>query len=124
MHPVIIAGNGPRANIDVSPHRRVSNIREVVYLAAFADSGFLDLAEIADVGLPGQNCSGPQTGKGTDPGGLANFRPVQMRERKNLRIGSNGHIAKHTIGTDLHPVAKRHLSFKEAADIDENIPAA
>src|SRR5512139_2127489 len=48
--PVVVAGDRPRPHVDLPPHHRVAEVREVVRLRPLADPALLDLDEVADVG--------------------------------------------------------------------------
>src|SRR6476661_5550294 len=48
---VVVAGDRPGADVDVAPHRCITDVRQVIRLAALADGARLDLDEVADVNL-------------------------------------------------------------------------
>ncbi len=63
---IVVAGNGPRPNVDALPNSRVAQIGQVIGLRPFSQFALFNLDEISHLGPFSQNRSGPDMRKGAD----------------------------------------------------------
>ena len=88
---VVIAGDGPGADVGVGADFGVAEIGEVADLGAGAQCGGFDLDEIADLGAGSKVRSGPQTREGPDMRAGANPRAFDARKCVNMRAVGDLH---------------------------------
>ena len=82
---VVIAGDGPGADVGVGADFGVAEIGEVADLGAGAQCGGFDLDEIADLGAGSKVRSGPQPREWADMRAGANSRAFDARKCVNMR---------------------------------------
>src|SRR6185437_15122282 len=84
LEPVIVAGDGARADVAAGADRAVAEICQVVGLDAGAEPRVLHLDEIAEMDAIAQFRAGAQAGEGTDAGAIADGRADEMAEGGDL----------------------------------------
>ena len=89
-HPVVIAGDSPRADVGAFAHIGIAQIGQMADLHAFVQNGVLDLDEIADMHILGQFCAGAQPGKGADLRATADMAAFQMAKALDLGLAFDG----------------------------------
>ena len=62
VDPVIVAGDGARADVGLWPNSCVADVGQVIDLGASTDASLFDFDEIADLDDAVQLCAGTQTG--------------------------------------------------------------
>jgi len=118
---IVIAGDGPGTDVDRAPDLGITDITQVVDLAAFANSRFLGLDEVAHLGavansgLWPQSCKRPDAAVGPDLGGLDDA------VRLDRAAGPDQRISQHAVRANPHPVTQHHCALEDHADIDEHI---
>src|SRR5262245_64533858 len=68
LEPVVVAGDGPGADVAVGPHLAITQVGEMVGLRPGADRRLLGLDEVADVHALREPGARAQPGEGTDDG--------------------------------------------------------
>ncbi len=118
---IVVAGNAAGPYVDAAAHPGVTQIGQVVRLAAGADFAALDLDEITDVHVVMQNRLGPNSREGTDPAVLGHARAVDDTIGEDLRVGSDLGVADDAIGPNFHTPAQPHAADQDRIDIDEHV---
>src|SRR5690606_18739657 len=122
VDPIVVAGDGAGADIDPLAKGGVTDVAEVVDLAAGADHRLLGLDEIADPRPLAEYRAGPQPGEGPhldtrrqghgplDHGvGLDDCAVADLR------------IADQTVGSDGDVPPQADPAFKDAVDVDKAV---
>src|SRR4029453_6215534 len=121
---ILVAGDRPRADIDVAPEDRVAHVAEMIDLAAHANAACLDFDEIADVNLVGKNRRRPYARIRPNAAFCTNRGIFDKRERSDRGAVTDEYIPKHTVGADPDVVSELDFAFEDAVDVDHNIAAA
>ena len=124
VRAVVIRRDRSCAVVDVAPHRRVTDIGEMIRLGATTQRARLDLDEIADVDLVVESGAGAQARIRPDPAARTDRRVVQMRERQDRAAGGDRHIAQYAVRADVDVVSQRNRTFKHTSDIDAHVAPA
>ena len=67
---------------------------------------------------------GTQPRVGADAAAGADVGVLEVRERRDLRAGADGHVLQHAMRADRDVVAQRHRALEHAADVDAHVAAA
>ena len=118
---VIIAGDGPRADVDVTANAGIADVGEMADLGARTDRGLFDFNEVADVGPVRDVRLGSQAGEGSDLGTLPRPRVLDDRVGQDSAIGADGAIFEEAVGAYADAIAQLYLTLEEAVDIDGDI---
>src|SRR5690606_5895142 len=123
VHPIVVAGDGTRADIRAAAHLRVTDVGQVIDLRAGTQHGLLGLDKVADLGSGVQPGTGTQPGIRTDVTLLADLGAVQVAERLDHRAGLDHRITNHAVRLDDHPVLDHHPTFEHHVDVNADIPS-
>ena len=74
VRAIVVAGDRAGADVDVPADLSVTDVRQAVDLAAFADGALFHLYEIANLGAALEQRTGSQAGIRSDVAGFANPR--------------------------------------------------
>src|SRR5882724_11360053 len=110
VETIVIAGYRARADVRSGAHRGVAQIGQMAGLYTGAQSGGLDLDEVADVDVAFQHGTGPQPREGADNAVRPDLAPVQMTERADQRAARDlDAVTEHDVGFDDHIWLKRRV---------------
>ena len=101
---VIVAGDGAGTDVDATTDDAVAEIAEVVCLAVFADRGFLDLDEIADMRAAGQFGARTQAGERADDARTMGDYTLDIAMRMYHGTGGELHVFQPAECTDAHVI--------------------
>ena len=118
---VVIAGDGPRADVDVTANAGVADVGEMADLGARTDRGLFDFNEVADVGPVRDVRLGSQAGEGSNLGILPRPRVLDDRIGQDSAIGADGAILEEAVGAYADAIAQFYLTLEEAVDVDGDI---
>ena len=121
---IVIAGDRPRPDVDIPAGGRVTNIGEMVGLAARPKSACLDLDEVAHVHLVVQNGCRTNARVRSDATSRADFGAIDMRERRNVRAFADRDVLQHAVRCNRNARGERHRTFEDAADVDRDVASA
>src|SRR5256885_866046 len=116
VRSVVVAHDRAGADVDVSAHLAVADIREVIRLGACAYATRLDLHEVADVHALGEVRARARTDAsvGADAAVRADVRVLEVAEGLDARARPDRHALQHAIRADRDAVAELHLAFEDA----------
>src|SRR5574343_1142157 len=97
VHAIVIAGDGPSADVHLTAYRAVADVAQVVYLAANVDAAVLDFDEVADMRFFHQFGARAQAGEGADAAAVANLGAIDVGIRRDLHAIADHRIADHAI---------------------------
>src|SRR5439155_3998513 len=103
VHAVVVAGDGPAADVDLGADVGVAEIAEMIRLRAAAEARLFRLDEVADVHLVFQDRAGSD-----------------VRPRPHLRVVADAGFAGHAVGLEVHAIADGHVG-EHAAGVDAAI---
>src|SRR5262249_25468123 len=91
LEPVVVAGDGPGADVAVGPDLAVTQVGEVVGLRPRADRGLLGLDEVSDVHALREAGARAQPGEGPDDGRRADLGLLDpAAEQQAHAVGEDG----------------------------------
>src|SRR5258706_974201 len=98
---VVIAGDGPGADIAGGANPRIADIGQMIGFDALLQTRVLYFDEIADMHRFFQHRAGPEARERSHDGAGADFRPFEVAEGPDLGAPSHRHAgAEHDIGAD------------------------
>jgi len=89
---VVVAADGARPDISAGADKGVAEIGQMIGFGAGLDHRLLDLDEVADVRALAEPRAGPQPGKRSDQGVLADLRADDVRERADHGAVGDRHV--------------------------------
>ena len=105
--PVVIAGDGPGADVGPGPDLGIADVGQMVDLGALADRGFLELDEIADLGALAEPRAGADSRERADARLGADDRALDVAEGVDARaVGDVDAGAEHDMRLDRHVAAE------------------
>ena len=121
VHAVIIAGNRACADIGVRADGRITDIGQVVRLAAVPDGAVFHFHEIADVHVVRQFGIRAQARIRADVRMAAHCAVFQMRKRMDNRARADDGILNHAVRADGDAVAQHHVAFQNAVRVNRHV---
>ena len=110
---VVIAGDGPGADVGPGADDAVADVGQMIDLHARGQVGGLDLDEVADPHALAQVGAGPQAGERADHGALGDGRALEMAEGADFHIVADPHAGREDhVGADRHVPAQYRVPGK------------
>src|SRR3990167_2827118 len=120
---IVVAGDGASTHVDLVASDGVTQIGQVVGLAALAQHGIFRFHEVTDPGVFFHFGARTQAGERAYIAVGADHGIFDVAVGLHNGIIGNAAVDNHAVGADLHIVAQRHVAFKDAVDVDAAILA-
>src|SRR4029077_4482959 len=121
LKPVVIAGNGPGADIAVPPDRHVSEIGKMVGLCPFAELRFFGLDKIPDVHIWTKSSSRPKVGKRPDDSAMIDPAARKHHREFQMHLVADLGIREIRTAVDLAPFAHDGATSKVTVGADNSV---
>ena len=122
--PVVVAGDGPGADVDPAADLRVPDVGQVVDLAALARRwAFLISTKLPTWVASARSASGRRRAKGPTRAPAPTLAPSMTQLAKTWVSGADGAVAQQQLGPMRTPVAQADLALEDAIDVDGARPA-
>ena len=112
LHPVVVAGDRPRADVDLGTNRRIAEIRQMIDLRLGSKCGFLQLYERSYVRFRPDGGFRSQVGERTDRGTVGNVCADDHAEIFHGDVTAERRVGDSHIRLDLAGRADLRVAFE------------
>src|SRR5580658_1478230 len=120
---VVVARDGAGADVHIGAHDGITEVGEVVRLAADAELRVLQLHEVADVDVRREYRSGTNPREGTDAARRSDHGVVDHAVSEDLGVIADDGVADDASWADADTVAEPHPAFENDVHIEQCVAA-
>uniref|UniRef100_A0A914YBS6 Uncharacterized protein n=1 Tax=Panagrolaimus superbus TaxID=310955 RepID=A0A914YBS6_9BILA len=123
VHAVVVAGDGAGTDVHPAADHRITQIGEVIGLAADTEGDLLGLDEVADVHAIGQHGTWAQARERTDQCRAFGDHAFQITMRAYFGARAESDVLQPVERTNGGAVTEHDVAFENNIDVDQHIAA-
>ena len=121
---IVVASNGAGSDIDAGVDIAITDITQMIHLAAIGHQGFFYLDKVTDMAASTDLRSGAQPRKGSDSCSSTDLGPLHDAVGKNLRACADLAVDQQAIRPNASLGANAHPTLADQIHVDQHVTLA